>query len=807
MSFLLADLRFAVRTLARSPWFSVLAIVTLAVGIGATTALFSLLDTVLLRPLPYREPHRLVEIWGRDDQRTGMRVPGAVLEALRAQSKTLQAIGTHDPAGGDLRSPDGPVDIRGEAVSANFVDVFGVLPFLGRGFVPQDEQPGAPAVMLVSYSFFRRELRGEADAVGRTLFLDGVPHTIVGIMPPTFATRFDSAAFPTEFWTPYAGARSRERERELGYELVARLAPGVTVEQSLLEIEAIASAVDVPDWRKRSVRLGMVPLKEEVVGNRAYALQLLMAAVVIVLAIACANLAQLLLARSDRRLTEFATRKAVGAGTWPLFRLALCESLLLSAVGGIAGVVLAYWALPAMLALAPTGIPRLDQAALDGRVLAMAVATSVLTACAFGFVPALRLARLSVTQAMKPASGASGPRRARFRAALVVMQVGSAVTLFVLAGLVVQTFLTLLPSSPGFATHERAVFMTGFRDSLFPDAAERRSRLNQLAERVEATPGVTAAAVASSIPFDDDEARNVPLRRADDVGPVDDRTLRTEYRAVTSNFFQLLQMPLLQGRPFDARDGAESPRVAIVNENLARRLAPNVSVLGQSIRVGRATPAPLYQIIGVVADTRSFGTTLDVLNEVYTPFAQDRASFAWLVVHSSLDTLALTKVIRSEMQTVMPNAALRPSERAISLDEMVGRSVAAQRFSATLIGAFSALAFALAVIGLFGLVMYSMSERRRELGIRAALGAVPADLIAAGMRSAIALTGLGIVIGLAAGAYVTRFVESQLYAIEPLDLPTFAAAAFVMLAAAAVAAYVPAQRAIRNDPIAALRYE
>ena len=247
--------------------------------------------------------------------------------------------------------------------------------------------------------------------MGRTLFFDDVPHTVVGIMPPTFATRFDSTVFPTEFWTPYAGSRSREREREMGYELVARLAPGVTIEQSLREIEAIASAVDVPDWRKRRVRLGMVPLKEEVVGNRAYALQLLMAAVVIVLGIACANLAQLLLARSDRRLTEFATRKAVGAGSWSLFRLALCESLLLSVVGGLAGVVLAYWVLPAMLALAPAGIPRLTEASLDGRVLAMAVATSLLTACAFGFAPALRLARLSVTQAMKPASGAAGRAR------------------------------------------------------------------------------------------------------------------------------------------------------------------------------------------------------------------------------------------------------------------------------------------------------------------------------------------------------------------------------------------------------------
>jgi len=802
---LFADIRFAIRTLRRTPWFTALAIVTLAVGIGGTTALFSLVDAVLFRPLPFYEPHRLVEIWGRDDRRTGMRVPGPILEALRERSKTLQAIGTHDPSGGVLRTSEGPIDIRGEAVSANFLDVFGVRPLAGRGFVPDDERPDAPAVMLVSFAFWQQHLGANPDAVGRTVYLDAVPYTVVGIMPAEFATRF--LALRPEFWTPYAGNRSRARERELGYELVARLAPGVTVEQSLREVEAIASAVRVEGWRGTGRRIGMVPLKDEVVGDRAYALQLLLAAVAVVLAIACANLAQLLLARSDSRITEFATRKAIGAGTAPLFRLALCESLLLSAAGGIGGVVLAYWILPPMLALAPSEIPRLAGATLDRRVLAMAVAISVMTGCAFGFAPALRLSRLSVVQAMRPFTGGAPRERARFRSALVVIQVASAVTLFILAGLVVQTFLTLLPSSPGFATQSRAAFVWSIRENLFPDAADRRRRVHELMQRLEATPGVDSVGVASSIPFGDDDPRNVPIRRPDDVDPVDEATLRTELRAVSSNFLRLMQIPLIRGRPFDATDAAEAPRIAIVNQTLARRLAPSGTVLGQSIRVGSSTTAPLYQIVGVVADTRWIGTSLDVLNEVYTPFAQDRASFGFLVVHSQLDTMTLTKAIRAEIHAVMPDVALPAERRAITLDELIGRSVAAARFSATLAGAFSVMAFVLAVIGLFGLVMYSMSQRRQELGIRAALGARPGELIVTSMRSAIALTGIGIVVGLAVGAYLTRFVESQLYAIEPLDVPTFAGAAFVMLSAAALAAYVPAWRAVRSDPMASLRYE
>jgi predicted permease len=802
---LFADIRFAIRTLSRTPWFTALAIVTLAVGIGGTTALFSLVDAVLFRPLPFHEPHRLVEIWGRDDRRTGMRVPGPILEALRERSKTLHAIGTHDPSGGVLRTAEGPIDIRGEAVSANFLDVFGVRPLAGRGFVPDDERAGAPAVMLVSFAFWQQHLGGNSEAVGRTVYLDTVPYTVVGIMPPEFATRFDTGR--PEFWTPYAGNRSRERERELGYELVARLAPGVSVEQSLREVEAIALGVEVQGWRDTGRRIGMVALKDEVVGDRAYALKLLLAAVVVVLAIACANLAQLLLARSDSRITEFATRKAIGAGAASLFRLALCESLLLSIAGGLGGVVLAYWILPAMLALAPGEIPRLAEATLDGRVLAMAVAISVMTGCAFGFAPALRLSRLSVVQAMKPTMRGAPRERARFRSALVVIQVASAVTLFILAGLVVQTFLTLLPSSPGFATQSRAAFVWSIRENLFPDAADRRRRVNELMQRLEAGPGVDSVGVASSIPFGDDDPRNVPIRRPDDVDPVDEATLRTELRAVSSNFLQLMQIPLIRGRPFDATDAAEAPRVAIVNQTLARRLAPSGTVLGQSIRMGSSTTAPLYQIVGVVADTRWIGTSLDVSNEVYTPFAQDRASFGFLVVHSQLDTMTLTKAIRAEIHAVMPDVALPAERRAITLDELIGRSVAAPRFSATLAGAFSVMAFVLAVIGLFGLVMYSMSQRRQELGIRAALGARPGELIVTSMRSAIALTGIGIIVGLAVGAYLTRFVESQLYAIEPLDVPTFVGAAFVMLSAAALAAYVPAWRAVRSDPMASLRYE
>jgi predicted permease len=797
-----SDVRVAARTLARSPFFSALAVITLAVGIGATTALFSLVDAVVLRPLPFKEPHRVVEIWGRDNQRTGMRVPGPILTALRERSKTLQAIGTYDPMSAVLRLADGAVGIHGEAVSANFVDVYGVPPIDGRAFTPGDESAGAPAVMLVSFKFWQQYLGGDDSAVGRTLYFDTVPYTVVGVMPPAFRTNFLS--FRSEFWTPFAGSRSRARERELGYEIVARVAPGVTVEQCRLEIEAIAGAVVVDEWSERGRRIGVIPLKEEVVGDRAYALILLMTAVGLVLAIACANLAQLLLARSDSRITEFATRKAIGAGAAQLFRLALCESLLLSLAGGAAGLLLAYWLIPLMVSLAPSTIPRLAEATLDSRVGVAALLVSLLTGCAFGSAPAVRLSRLSIIEAMKPRATAKQP--ARLRSALVVMQVATAVTLIAAAGLVVRTFLTLLPESPGFATKSRVSFLVSFPQT-YPDYADRRRRIDDLLDRLRTMPGINVAAFASSIPFEDDEPRRIPIRTAADVAPISESTPTAVVRALSADALELLEIPLVRGRAFDLTDHADGPRVAIVNETFARRLAPSGNVLGQSIRLGPAPASPAHQIVGVVADTRWWGTSVERLNEVYTAMAQHRPQLGYVVVQSPLPNAEVSASIRTAFYAAFPGASLQADQRAVTLDDMIDRSFAGPRFSATLISAFSFVALALAVIGLFGLVAYSVSQRQREFGIRMALGARPADLTATIMRAPILLTIAGIVLGVAASASLIRFVESQLYGITPLTAPTLAAAAAVMLLAAALGAYIPARSVARRDPSVALRYE
>jgi len=805
MSSFLTDLRYAARSLKRSRGFFALAVTILAVGIGSTTALFTLVDAVLLRQLPFNQPQRLVEIWGRNDDRTGMRVPGVMLDALRSRAKTLGPIGTHDPSGGALRTPEGAVDIRGQTVSANFVDVFGVQPLAGRGFVSEDERPGANAVMLVSFSFWQQHLAADPGALGRTVYFDDVPYTVVGIMPPEFRTQFvDRRSW---FWTPYAGNRSRERERELGYEVVARLASGATLDQARQEIEAIASTIQVEGWGRGGRRLGLVPLREEVVGNRAYALQLLLAAVALVLAVACANIMQLLLTRSDAQRREFATRKALGAPATRLFRLALLESLLLSLSGGVGGVVFAYWLVPMMVILAPQGIPRLTDAAVDGRVLAMAVVTSLLTACIFGVAPALRMSHLSVTEMMKPVLGVASTQRARLRSALLVLQVAAAVALLALAGLVLQTFLTLFPTSPGFVTDSRSAFVWSINQRQFPDASDRRRRVNDWIERLRAVPGIVSVATASGMPFGDDEPRNIAVRRPDDANPPGQTALRSDLRSVSSTYFQLLQVRLIQGRQFSPADRADAPLVALVNQTLARRLEPLGNVVGRSIRIGNAANSPVVDIVGVIADTRWWGMTLDPLNELYVPLDQHSASFGFLIVHSPLGVAEVTAAIKRTFYAALPGAALQPEWQAVPLDDMITRSVAGPRFTATLISAFSAAALMLAAVGLFGAVAYSVTQRRRELGVRVALGARPGDLMITTMRSAVTLTAVGIASGLAAGAFMTRFVKSQLYAIDPLDPLTFTIAAAIMLTTAAVAAYLPARRAALADPMQSLRDE
>jgi putative ABC transport system permease protein len=551
--------------------------------------------------------------------------------------------------------------------------------------------------------------------------------------------------------------------------------------------------------------LTVVRLRDEIVGDRADALALLLLATVAVVAVICGNLAQLLLARASHRASEFATRKALGAGTWPLLRFALSESLVLAALGGAAGVGVAYWLLPVLLSLAPQGIPRLAGASIDARILIVTVAATLVTGVLFGLAPALRLSRVPPSQVMRTGATDSQPGRARTQSLLITLQVTVAVTLFVLASVVVDRLMTLLPSSPGFATDSRAAFLWTIDERRLAAAGERRRRLIDWRASVEALPEVHGVAVASAIPFGDDEPRRVGIRSPNDLVPITDATPRAAMRAVSSNYFTLMNMPLWRGRYFDAADRTDATRVAIVNRTLAMRLDPGSDVVGRRIRIGNTDAALDYEIVGIAPDTRWWGMTIEPLDEVYVPLAQDRSSFGYLVVHSSLSAAALTDVLRREFFAAFPGASLPADRRAVLLQEMVNASIAGPRFSAAVIGSFSTVTLLLAAMGTFGLVASTLAARRRELGIRTALGARPSNLLHLTLWPVLSLTLAGIIAGLAIGAGVTRVAQRQLYVEGSTHPSLLGAAAVVMLVASGLAAYFPATRAIRMDPSSVLR--
>lgn len=798
MDSLLADFRFALRNLRRAPWFAGLAVMILTLGIGANSALFSLLDAVLFKGLPYKDPDRLITIEGQQPDRAGIHVPISLFEVVRARAATLEAVSIYDPYGGAMKTESAPVALLGRRVSADFVDLMGVPPLVGRGFLPTEEGAESPAVALITAETWQRYLGGVPEVVGRTIYLDDIPYVIVGVMPPGFRSYIAGNAFQADFWTTRASSEDRVRDLKMGHDVLARMIPGVTIAQVEEELNAIAATVAPKEWAEQGRSLKGQLTKQGIVGDSAYPLQLLLAAVGVVLLIACANLAQLMLARSDRRLNEFATRKAIGAGAGRLFRLSLIESLTLATAGGFCGAALANLLLPFMVRLAPTEIPRISESVIDGRVLLATATFSALTGCLAGLAPAIRLSRLSVADGMKRGSGSATPQKSRFHSSLVVVQIASSIALCVMAALIWRSFLALLPADPGFDAEARTA--RPFSMQMVP-AEERALLLEELLRHLESLPEINAAAYASNIPF----GLGRPYGGVRDSAEAEE--IEADVRVVTPNYFQLLQIPIVEGRLFEAVEQINGGRGVIVNQTLARKLSSGGKVVGRVIERREREAWVQYRVIGVVADARSSGTTREIWNEMYLPHTLGLETAGYLVFQSSLGAAEIDRLLRDEIYAWDPRVREVPFFKAQRLEDLMSASVAGPRFAATLSGAFSGLALLLAATGVFGLVSYSVSQRLREFGIRAALGAQPRDLLSIALRSAAVSTGTGVAVGLAATIYLVRFVESQLYAVEPLDVPTFAAAGAVMIAVATFSAYLPARHAARIDPAVTLRVE
>lgn len=798
------DLRYGARVLIASPVFTAVAVATLALGIGANTAIFSVISAILLRPLPYPDPGRLVMIWETTPE--GWFIPVAPANYLdwKERSHVFEDIGLSRDTTYALTGSGEPESISGYRFSENFFRVMGVAPQLGRTFLPEEDLPGASPVVVLSHGIWQRRFGRDPGVLGRPIVLNGTSHTVIGVMPPGF-----DHPGGTQLWTPLAldpALMSRRDARFL--RLVARLKPGVTPLGAREEMAAIARVLETEHPATNAGRgARVVLLRDMQVGDIRPALLALAAAVGCVLLIAAANVSSLLLARAAGRGRELAIRMALGAGRWRVVRQLLTESVLLALTGGLLGLLLALWGAEALLALVPRGIanlniPHIDRIPVDGPVLAFTLLVSLATGAVLGALPALRATRSAPAISLKDSGPGltEGSRSRRAGGALVAAEMAIAVVLLVGAVLMLRTFLVLRGQPLGIDPSNvvtAQVFLPGYR---YDDAAKRLAFLDGVLDRLSALPGVRAAGATNYLPLSgfwgtvSFVADGLPPPPAGQEPEADDRR-------ATPGYFEAIGMRLVRGRGFTPRDTGGSPQVAIVNETLARRIWGERDPVGSRLNLGDAREPSWWEVVGVAGDVRAFGAGTEVHAEIYRPFAQTSFPLIAFAVRAG-DPAALAPAIRSAIREVDPD---QPILQLTPMESLAASSLATRRVSAVLIGAFAGVALLIAAIGVYGVTSHAVARRTHELGIRMALGAARRDLLLLVMRQGLRPALAGLAGGLAGAWALTRWLRSLLYGVSPTDLSTYVFVGLLLMAVASLACWVPARRATRVSPMIALR--
>ena len=813
------DVRYAARTLRRNPAFAAVAVLTAALGIGATTAVFSAVDAILIKPLPFPEADRLVAVWSanpRQGEEPFTSSPPDFRELASAGTRTVRSLAAFYPTAFTVAvGDDEPVRVSGARVSPTFFATLDVAPRLGRAFLPTEDEHGAHRVLVISSGLWARAFGRDPDIVGKTVTLDREPFTVVGVMPPDF--RFPERR--TDAWVPIAFEPGNSLNTRGNYflQIVGRLTPGATVAQAQGALHRVAARIagEHPEGNMTTVRL--VPLRDQMVGAGIQsALRVLFGAIVLVLLIACVNVASLLLARGAARQRELAVRRGLGASAGRLVRQLLAEALLIGALGGVAGALLAVAGVATLRATGPADLPRLDEVGVDARALAFMTLLSVLTAVAFGLAPAIQAARSGAAVALREGGrGSTTGVRRRARDMLVAVQMALAVVLLVGAGLLIRSFAEVARVDPGFRVESVLTMSIPLPRTQYRDGTQMWAFLDQVLERVRALPGVRSAAVTSALSLGGGYwgkrisfADRAPATSLDQVPHVG-------YRVVTPSYFETMGVAIRAGRVFDENDRATAPGVAVVNETAARKFWPGRSPLGATIWMGSPEALiagrlpsnfrfPRLRVVGVVADERFIGLDQPPAPEVYQVGEQvtERGSEKYLVVRSDADPLALAAAVRREVRTLDP---YQPVAEVATMSQLVRGALAQRRFSATLLVTFAALALVLAAVGLYGVVAYSVAQRRRELGLRMALGAstrrVLALVVGQGLRPALA----GAIVGLVGAVFLTRLMRSMLFGVAPGDPLTVLAVAVVLAAVAAIASLIPARRVLRVHPAESLR--
>ncbi|HEV7747777.1 MAG TPA: ABC transporter permease [Pyrinomonadaceae bacterium] len=798
METLLKDIRYGVRSLLKRPAFTVVAVVTLALGIGLNTAIFSVINAVLLRPLSYAEPARLVTF------RFNQSAPD--LADVETQSHTFSSFGGEVKQPLDYTAGSEPVQFQVGQVTGGYFETFGVKAERGRAIAKDDDKNGGPYVVVLSHELWLRQFSGDPQIVGKGIPLSGNVYSVIGVMPASFASPRDNI----EAWTPVhvsnpvaANFRGVHFLRTYG-----RLAAGVSLEQARAEMlvvdKTLAAQYPADNKNRASV---LIPLQERIVGESRQSLLILFAAVSLVLLIACANFANLLLARAAEREREFVIRTALGAGRWRLIRQLLTESVLVSLAGGAVAVLLAIWATNLLVAMQPENLPRLQEIGVDGRVLAFTFGISLLTGIVFGLLPAWTASRSSAGEALKEGgrSATAGSARQRLRSIFVVVEMAIALVLLIGAGLLIKTFWNLRSVAPGFNSDHLLTMRIELPEARYQDVAKQTRFRTEALEAINMLPGVKAAMI-SELPLSGDSLdHDFVIDGRPPIAPGDEPSLET--RSILGDYFHTMQIPLRSGRDFGAQDFvAKAPLVGIANDQLVRQYFPNENPLGKRVRWVRDPEVHWITIVGVVGDVKHFGLDLPELPALYSPYTQINPWKRWMTIaaRTQSNPEGMAQAVKQQIWKIDSQL---PLTKVKTMNEVSAASFAARRFNMLLLGIFAGLALVLAAVGIYGVMSYAVTQRTQEIGIRMALGARAGDVLRLVIKNGMTLTLLGVAIGIAGAFALTRLLTTLLFGVTPTDKPTFVAVSVVLIVVAFVACYLPARRATKVDPLVALRYE
>jgi putative ABC transport system permease protein len=837
----IADVRYALRMLRKNPGFTVVAVLTLALGIGANTAIFSVVNAVVLRPLPYSHSDRLVWIAESIPALKSEAATGGDYVDWKDQNHTLDRIAAYDTvyrgslsegAGGagsadfNLTGHGTPARVHGAFVSASFFATMGLEPQLGRAFTENEDQPSGPHVVLLTHSFWQQDFGSDAHVLGQTVNLDATPYTVIGVMPASFRFPGDSDA---QILLPLALNQASERLRiaQRHVRIIGRLKPGVSLAAARADLDEIrkraqpsggpmqaeggrgrgrrrATPAPGPDGPPPSSELKVVPLAEHLAGNLRPAMLTLLGAVGLVLLIACANVANLMLTRASSRTREVAVRAVLGAGRWRLVRQLLVESVTLAVAGGMAGLLLAACGVDVIARLIPAGagggILAVAAPKVDGNVLLFALAASIFTGILFGLAPAVTVTRSDLAEGLKEGAQVASPggRRGWLRGALAVSELSLALVLLIGAGLLIKSFYRLLQVNPGFAPERVLTMDLSLTDTRYPSRQQKSEFFSQVLGRVESLPGVRSAALADSLPLSPYQgflmmSPNQLLPRA---ALSSSTTVMVSRLEVSPGYFSTLRIPVLQGRTFTDHDDERAPKVAVVNAAVARQFWPAEDPIGKQLAN--------LTVVGVVGNARHEGLSQETEAEFYVPYLQSPANSMQLAVRTAADPDSMVSAVRAGIGDVDPD---QPLYHVSTLQEVLSESLAPRRFNMLLLGIFAGIALALATVGIYGVMAFSVTERTHEIGIRMALGAERGNVLRLIVRQGLRLTLLGVILGIAGAWALTSFLASFLFGIAPRDPATFALVSVALVAVSILACYIPARRATRMDPMVALRYE